>query len=63
MSPAQKEPAKTLPKAARASVSFPHELYEELERIAQAKKVSIAWVVREAAEQYVAQQWPLLRSE
>lgn len=44
----------------RASVSFPSEVYAELERIAASKKVSIAWVVREAAERYVAEQWPLL---
>ena len=47
------------PKTMRASVSFPAEVYEELERIAEAKKVSLAWVVREAAEKYVADQWPL----
>lgn len=44
----------------RASVSFPPELHDTLERIAKQKKVSVAWVVREAAEQYVASQWPLL---
>ena len=43
----------------RASVSFPPELYETLEAIARKKKVSVAWVVREAAERYVADQWPL----
>ncbi|MGN2252526.1 ribbon-helix-helix protein, CopG family [Frateuria sp. GZRe12] len=37
----------------RASVSFPSGIYAELERIAAAKKVSVAWVVREAAERYV----------
>jgi metal-responsive CopG/Arc/MetJ family transcriptional regulator len=47
------------PKTARASVSFPTDVYAELERIAAAKKVSLAWVVREAAEKYVADQWPL----
>src|SRR5690606_34891681 len=46
--------------ALRASVSFPPELYHLLERIASKKKVSIAWVVRDAAEKYVAEQWPLL---
>lgn len=46
--------------APRASVSFPPELYRTLEDIARQKKVSIAWVVREAAEKYVADQWPLL---
>jgi predicted DNA-binding protein len=47
-------------KTARASVSFPPNIYEELEKLAAAKKVSVAWVVREAAEKYVADQWPLL---
>lgn len=49
-------------KATRASVSFPRDVYKELERLAAAKKVSLAWVVREAAEKYVADQWPLLAS-
>lgn len=44
----------------RASVSFPPELYQTLEEIAKQKKVSLAWVVRDAAEQYVAGKWPLL---
>lgn len=44
---------------ARTSVSFPRELYETLEQIAHEKKVSVAWVVREAAEKYVADKWPL----
>ncbi len=44
---------------ARASVTFPAGLYAELERIADEKKVSVAWVVREAAEKYVAAQYPL----
>ena len=47
-------------RAPRASVTFPTELYETLEAIAKAKKVSVAWVVRDAAEKYVADQWPLL---
>lgn len=47
-------------KNARASVSFPPEIYATLEQIARQKKVSFAWVVRDAAEKYVADQWPLL---
>lgn len=47
----------------RASVSFPANVYSELERIAVSKKVSVAWVVREAAERYVADQWPLLSQD
>ncbi len=45
--------------ALRASVGFPPELYRTLEQMARQKKVSLAWVVREAAEKYVADQWPL----
>ena len=38
----------------RASISFPPDIYETLEAIAKQKKVSLAWVVRDAAEKYVA---------
>jgi predicted DNA-binding protein len=43
----------------RASISFPPEVYESLEIIAKEKKVSLAWVVREAAELYIGDKWPL----
>ena len=43
----------------RATISFPPELYETLEEIARQKKVSLAWVVREATERYIAEKWPL----
>lgn len=43
----------------RASISFSQDLYQTLEEIAKRKKVSLAWVVREASEQYVEAQWPL----
>ena len=46
--------------AVRASISFPPDIYETLESIAREKKVSLAWVVREAAEQYIGNKWPLL---
>ena len=46
--------------ALRTSVSFPPDLYRILEQIASQKKVSLAWVIREASEKYVAEQWPLL---
>ena len=42
--------------AVRASISFPPALYETLEQVAKQKKVSLAWVVRDAAEKYVAEQ-------
>ena len=47
-------------RSARTSVSLPRGLYETLESIAVQKKVSIAWVIRDAAEKYVSDQWPLL---
>jgi metal-responsive CopG/Arc/MetJ family transcriptional regulator len=41
---------------ARASISFPPDLYKTLEELAKQKKVSLAWIVREASERYVADQ-------
>jgi metal-responsive CopG/Arc/MetJ family transcriptional regulator len=38
----------------RASISFPRSLYLSLESISKRKKVSLAWVVRDAVEKYVA---------
>jgi metal-responsive CopG/Arc/MetJ family transcriptional regulator len=43
----------------RVSISFPPDIYQTLEAIARQKKVSLAWVVREAAENYIAERWPL----
>lgn len=44
----------------RATISFPASHYAELERLAKEKKVSVAWIVREAVERYLADKWPLL---
>ena len=49
--------------AVRASISFPHDLYSTLEEIASQKKVSVAWVVRDAAEKYIAEKWPLFKGQ
>jgi hypothetical protein len=38
----------------RASISFPTDIYQSLGILAKQKKVSLAWVVREATERYVA---------
>ena len=38
----------------RASVSFPERYYDELEKIAAENRVSVAWVVREAVIEYLA---------
>jgi predicted transcriptional regulator len=43
----------------RASVSLSPEVYKTLEQIAQEKKVSVAWVIREAVDKYLADKWPL----
>ncbi len=50
-------------KKIRASVSFHATDYSELERIATKKKVSVAWVVRDAVEQYLTNEEPLFRRE
>jgi metal-responsive CopG/Arc/MetJ family transcriptional regulator len=47
--------------AVRVSISFPHDVHQTLEGVAKEKKVSFAWVVRDAAEKYIADKWPLFR--
>ena len=62
MNAAKEDPKKSKAEsgsAVRASISFPPEMYEALEAIAKEKKVSLAWVVREAAERYIGEKWPL----
>lgn len=44
----------------RTTVTFPIELYRTLEQIAQQQKLSVSWVIRDAAERYVSDRWPLL---
>lgn len=44
----------------RVSVTFPPEMYSTLVDLAKKRKVSLAWIVREAADKYVADQGPLL---
>jgi metal-responsive CopG/Arc/MetJ family transcriptional regulator len=60
MSKGDERGATTTEGSVRATISFPSELYETLEGIARQKKVSLAWVVRDAAENYIADKWPLL---
>lgn len=40
----------------RVSVTFPPELYATLVELARKRKVSVAWIVRDAADHYVAAQ-------
>lgn len=46
----------------RASISFPADHYTQIEEIAHEKKVSVAWIVRDAVEQYLTDRWPLLEA-
>ena len=55
----KQKPSPTEGASVRATISFPSELYKTLEEIAREKKVSLAWVVREASEQYIVDKWPL----
>lgn len=58
---AQKKKAKSnAAPTRRTSVTFPRELYQTLEQIAGQQKLSVAWVIRDAAEKYVSDRWPLL---
>jgi metal-responsive CopG/Arc/MetJ family transcriptional regulator len=52
----KKRPKSKMP---RASASLPPAVYETLEQIAREKKVSLSWVIRDAAEKYIADRWPL----
>ena len=43
----------------RATISFPPDVYAVIENIAKEKKVSLAWVVRDAVDKYIEDRWPL----
>jgi ribbon-helix-helix CopG family protein len=53
-------PVSGKPPSVRATVSLPPDIHQTLGALARQKKVSMAWVMRDAAEKYVAQQRPLL---
>jgi hypothetical protein len=58
----KEKPIQAESSSVRATISFPPETYKTLEDIARQKKVSLAWVVREATERYIAEKWPLFHS-
>ena len=60
---AQKKRKTAKDRSVRASVSFSESQYRELERIASNQRVSLAWVVRDAIEQYIRSRWPLLEPD
>lgn len=43
----------------RISVTFPQEDYDEIVRLAKRKRVSLAWIVREALGRYLMSGAPL----
>ncbi|MBL8529697.1 MAG: CopG family transcriptional regulator [Burkholderiales bacterium] len=55
----QRAKATKRPPSARVSVSVSPELQDTLEKMAKQKKVSVAWIIRDALDKYVADQWPL----
>lgn len=48
-------------KTVRTSVTLPRELYESLGLLAKDKRVTVAWIIRDASEKYVGEAWPLFR--
>jgi hypothetical protein len=45
----------------RVSISVPNDDYADLKKAALQKRVSVAWVVRDAVHEYLKNQSPLLR--
>ncbi len=43
----------------RTSISFPPETYRNLEKLAEDRKVSVAWIVRDAVDRYLACDFPM----
>jgi hypothetical protein len=56
-------PVSRRPPSVRATVSLPPDIHETLGALARQKKVSMAWLMRDAAEKYVAAQRLLLGKE
>lgn len=58
----KKPPESQEPGAARLSITIPADDYTDLKKTADRKRVSLAWVVRDAVHEYLRNQAPLLRS-
>lgn len=61
--PRKRQDAGDRDRSVRASISFPEEQYSVLEKIAAENRVSLAWVVRDAVDDYLKARWPLLVQE
>jgi len=53
-------PASGKASSIRVTVSLPPDIHQTLKDLAGQKKVSVAWVIRDATEKYLTDQWPLL---
>jgi predicted transcriptional regulator len=49
-------------KSVRTSVTIDSVDYEELQRLAEQRKVTVAWMVRDAVEQYLVAKTPLFEA-
>jgi len=56
---AQSSTERSKPDVIRVSVTLPADVHRTLEQLAREKRVSLAWVIRDAAEQYIANREPL----
>ena len=63
MTRATKRPGSpSTPRSVRVSISIPTDDYADIKKTATRKRVSVAWVVRDALQDYLRNQAPLLRS-
>lgn len=58
--PTKKRYRGSSPATVRVSVTFPKSLYMTMAQLARQRKVSAAWIIRDAVERYATDQWPLL---
>ena len=49
------------PSSVRVTATIPLSDHEDMERIAMSKKVSTAWIIRDAISRYLDEESPLLR--
>jgi len=52
-------PIKDSERMRRTTFSLPQEFYEDLEKIAESKRVAVSWVIRDAIEKYISEMHPL----
>jgi hypothetical protein len=53
-------PSGGIPPSVRVTVSLPADVHRIVEALAKEKRVSVAWILRDAAQEYLGDRWPLL---